>query len=561
MSQFFRMVYPEKLRQDEYIRLIAINKSSDPVTKVEYVKTLEEFKTFALRHRDQYDVYAQLATNRGKSGGSKQSQRQRRVLFLDFDCKDHPELSGAEDCTELIKDKLPKLFIHGCVASGRGFHMYISIKPSCKISEISAVNKDLAAITGADLAATSETQIIRVPGTFNHRQSDGSYNYDDKDKWQRVTLVTAADPDDELYHPYDLSYIRSMIGNYQSNERAAGLLSQSGRAWQPEDLSECPSYLCVRKVLAEGAVKGQRNFWLGRIVKMLQQDGYLQSKIFAEVKSWNDRCQPPKNWSEVKADTQRYLDNDYKLLGCAGAFDESNPRREWVEQQCDKVMCRTWHNGPAVSVTAAESPRINKRVLTNQWMRRLTGNDYLILTILDVYADKCGRRGFRVKNLKKLLWSSIQKRQAIGDRKLRETLDKMVEQRLIVLTADKSGAWDETKIKVARRLREFSAGYIQFYFGIANALIDGKITQTDYMVYIALIRNLSDKKNVTYRQIADDLDMDERQVQRSIKRLEAERCLIIKKVPTDRGFEYNKYFLIDPESLSESNNMEIQLLV
>lgn len=560
MSQFFRMLYPERLRQDEWIRLVAINKSSDPVTKTVYIKTLDEFKTFALRHRDQYDVYAQIATNRGTSGGSKKSQRQRRVLLLDYDFKDHPELSGAEDCTQLIKNKLPKLFIHACVASGHGYHMYVAIKPSCKISEITAANKDLATITCADLAATSETQIIRIPGTYNHKQANGNYNYDDKDKWQRVTLVTSADPDDDLYHPYDLSYIRSMIGSYQSNERAAGLLDQSGRAWQPENLSECPSYLCVHRVLAEGAVRGQRNFWLGRIVKMMQQDGYQQSKIFAEIKNWNDRCQPPKNWSEVKADTQRYIDNDYKLLGCCGAFNESDPRREWVNQQCDKAMCRTWHNGPAVSVTAAESPRINKKVVTNQWMRRLTGNDYLILTILDVYADKCGRRGFRVRNLKKLLWSSIKKRQAIGDRKLRELLNKMMEQRLIVLTADKSGTWDETKIKVARRLKEFGAGYIQFYWSISNALIDGKITQTDYMVYIALIRNLSDGKNVTYRQIADDLDMDDRQVQRSIKRLESERCLIIEKIPTDRGYECNKYYLIDPESLSDSSSMEIQLL-
>ena len=36
-------------------------------------------------------------------------------------------------------------------------------------------------------------------------------------------------------------------------------------------------------------------------------------------------------------------------------------------------------------------------------------------------------------------------------------------------------------------LNEFQQGYIEFYFTVANALIDGKISQTDYLVYLALV--------------------------------------------------------------------------
>ena len=140
----------------------------------------------------------------------------------------------------------------------------------------------------------------------------------------------------------------------------------------------------------------------------------------------------------------------------------------------------------------------------------MTGNEYLIITLLDVYKDSFGRRGFRVRNLKELLYSSVKKKQCIADRLLKTLLLELEAKKWIEMIPDpkQPKKFQECRLKLARRLKEFQQGYIEFYFSIAGALIDGKITQAEYIVFITLVRNLSNGKSVTYDQLADDLDMD-----------------------------------------------------
>lgn len=172
--------------------MVAIRKDKhgNPVaTKVGFVKNFEEYAAFVEKYKFTHDVYNQIATNRGDKDGKKTTQRQRRVLFLDFDGKDYPELHDASDFSSLIHEKLPQLFLHACVASGHGFHFYVSIKPTCKIDEVVALNKELVSILGADAKAALTTQITRVPCSYNHKQPDGSYDYDDREKWSYVKVV------------------------------------------------------------------------------------------------------------------------------------------------------------------------------------------------------------------------------------------------------------------------------------------------------------------------------------------------------------------------------------
>ena len=103
-----------------------------------------------------------------------------------------------------------------------------------------------------------------------------------------------------------------------------------------------------------------------------------------------------------------------------------------------------------------------------------------------------------------------------------------------------------------------------FYFSIANALIDGKISQIDYKVYLTLVRNLqTERKEVTYAQLADDLQMDVQNVGKSIRKLRDERCLIVSKRYTEKGYEYNHYKLTIPtifEHGDDSGEEVIELL-
>lgn len=579
LYEYYNMLYPKNFKEKEKIRLLAIHKDSTcngkTTTITRYVNNFSDYKDFILKYRCQYDIYNQLATVKPVKqkdgyetyGGGISNQRLRKVLFLDFDLKDYPDYdtSSAADFSNIIKEKIPNLFLHACTMSGHGFHFYISVEPLVKnLHQIIETNKKLASLIGADIKAASPTQIDRPPCSYNHKQPDGSYDYDRKENWQIVTLVNCAYEKGSQFRAYDLNYIEQLIKNAYRKDKRQQILKK--QAWDYTGLDEYKKYLCNWRVFYEGADKGQRNFWHGRIVKTLQLEGYQPSKIYSMCKDWNSRCRPPKSESEIEADTKRYLESDYKLLGCYQSISDTI-HREWVKTMCDKAECSTYHNGAVISIEKRNGAKIHNSALKNRDLQTMTGDDYLILTLLDVYKNSYGRRGFRIRNLKERLYSDIQKKQAINDRTLKNKLLHLQEKNWIVLSPDnKSAKFDEYKITLSRRLKDFKDGkYIQFYFSIANCLINGLITQRDYLVYLALIRNLSEGKSVSYEQLSDDLKIDKSNIGKSIKNLERQRCIVLMKDYNEKSREFNKYHIINPDTVQlndeeSRNNLVLKLL-
>ncbi|MCC3387091.1 hypothetical protein D4758_24745 [Enterocloster citroniae] len=565
------MLYPERLQENEYIRILALRRNKDgEVGKekgdrvVACLKNFEQYKGFILKYRYTHDVYNQIATNREDKDGTIGSQRMRRVLYLDFDQKDYPYMKDARDFTKMIRDKIPKLFIHAYISSGHGFHYYISVKSNCDIKNITEINKSLANILGADLKAVKPTQISRPPCTFNHKIEGGTYDYDRKniDKWSYVKVINNSYGVGKQFKQYDLPYISKLIHYYNQEQENIKILERTN--WKYETLNEYPCYLCVRKMLNEGADKGQRNFWHGRIVKMLRMEGYQPSRIYSVCQEYNLKCIPPKSPKVIEEDTANYLKEDYHLLGCYESFKIDDPHRKFVESQCDKVYCGTYHNGAKISIIEGKTAKINKKILTRKNFRETKGHEFLILTILEVYKNSYGRRGFRIKNLQELLYSSIQKKSCIGEKRLIELIDGMMEKGYIEVKPDKSKPDDfrENRLKLSRRLNEFQQGHIEFYFSIANALIDGKISQIDYIVYIALVNNLQSGKKVTYEALAETIGLDKltpNEIGKHIRKLSKERCLIIQKQYTDKGYEWNKYKFISPHDLEDERTVDYEV--
>ncbi len=502
------MLYPEKLKDNEFIRMIALRRNKDGEVgkdegdkEIRYVNNFKSFQWFITEFRETHDVYNQIATNRGRRDGTIKSQRMRKVIYLDFDRKDYPNIKDARDCTQMIKDKIPKLFLHGCINSGHGYHYYISIQPACNIKEIVEINKTLVSILGADIKAVSPTQISRPPCTYNHKLDDGTYDYENKEKWSFVKVIDNRYKAGNQFKAFKLSYISRLINYYNQAQENIKMLEK--QPYNYEILNEYPCYLCINKVLNEGADKGQRDFWLGRIVKMLQSNGgYFESQIYSICREYNAKCRPPKPKKIIEDDVKFYLEKDYKLLGCYESFKTDDPHRRFVEDQCDKMFCSTYHNGAKISIAEGQAARINKKILKRKSFRETKGHEFLIVTLLEVYKNSFGRRGFRVKNLQDLLYSSIQKKNCIGERRLRELLEGLKKKNYIEITPDKKKPDDfkECHLKMSRCLREFQQGYVEFYFSIANALIDRKISQLDYIIYIALVDNLQDRRKGLIRR-------------------------------------------------------------
>ena len=561
LRKHFEMLYPDKLKDDEWIRLVRINKISNE-TFVDYIKTYDEYYNYIQTYKWNFDLYNQLATNIGRDKGTESQQRTRRVLFLDFDQKDYERLSGAKAFTGFIKSKIKKLFLHACINSGHGYHYYICIDEKANnAKEVVELNKTLADIFKADLKATLSTQIARIPCSFNHKTEDGEYDYQDPGKWEYVRVVNNAYKNGPQYRAYPLSEIKSYISDYYKNlDKEVNIFAL--KEWKEAKNGKEFNYFCIERVKHEGAVKGQRNFWHGRIVKSMQKQGYSEQEIFAACKEYNAACIPPKSDSVILDDTARFLKKKYNLTGCYGAFPEDDERHWWVAMQCDEAKCKTFNCGLCITEMdtdekhnpqRAAGAKINKKILKNSTLRKMTGNDYLVITLIDVYEVLYGRKGFRVRDLVDKLKSKYAKRRCIGDKTLKPLLLNLQEKKWIQIVEDKKkpGVFLDSRLVLTRRLKEIRQGYIEFYFNIARALIDGRIVANEYLVYITLLRNLDNGRPVTYDELAYDLDFSRQNVAKYIKNLEDAGCIFISKGTTDKGFECNKYRVTNPQLFDE----------
>ena len=67
LEQYYGMMFPQDLMENEYIRLVAISKGEDGKTNrfVRYVQGFEQYKDFVMKYRAGFDLFNQIATNRG----------------------------------------------------------------------------------------------------------------------------------------------------------------------------------------------------------------------------------------------------------------------------------------------------------------------------------------------------------------------------------------------------------------------------------------------------------------------------------------------------------------
>ena len=184
LKRYYEMLYPSQLKENEYVCLFmvktdkegntACNEDGSEIKFHKYVKNYEQYEEYIGKYKYNYHIYTALATvkfDKNKELHRREANmRQRRVLFIDFDKKDYPNLHNVQEFTQMVKDKLPNLFLHAIYDSGNGYHFYTIIEPTCKVRELCELNKEICQLVGADTNACKVTQVARVPGTYNRKQ-------------------------------------------------------------------------------------------------------------------------------------------------------------------------------------------------------------------------------------------------------------------------------------------------------------------------------------------------------------------------------------------------------
>ena len=125
---------------------------------VEYLSTSEKYY---------YNTYFNLSTTDGK-GRTTENQKTRTCLVFDIDKKD----LNINELQELCNQAGLHLHYHLIVMSGNGYHVYVFIEPTDDLQAVEEVQRAIALRLKADLKATLKTQVMRVPNTFNIKDSN-----------------------------------------------------------------------------------------------------------------------------------------------------------------------------------------------------------------------------------------------------------------------------------------------------------------------------------------------------------------------------------------------------
>lgn len=575
------MLYPEKLKDNEYVALFfmktdkngnaVIGRDGKKVEFHKYAKDFEEYQGYIDKYRYNFHVYNALATVKAGSDGEPHrregNMRQQRVLFIDFDKKDYPDLKDAHDFTKMIKEKLPNIFIHAYYDSGHGYHYYIIIPPTCKIREISDFNKEICSLVGADTNACKVTQIARVPCSFNRKNPDENGKFPmvkEIDHYRKHPQQIAK------FHPLNIENLKRNVNNAKKQFTTENIPEVPLKDWEYDtggfDIKQY-NCLCTEKIFHEGADIHERNTWLGRIIVWLKNKKYIDYQIEQMCQEWNTRCRPPKSIAEIQSEIAGWHEwfekHGITIGGCWWNIKDERIS-EIVCKQCDKFHCKQAINPyESMSISEDVGVKMSQKVLTDSKLsikgkNSMSGYEYLILTVLDKYMPKTGRAPFTVKDLKyRMQYKKHGKWQLCMDiTTLKKTLEDLEKHKCIKIDdptptqcKKKNPTYDDKVVKLTRGLKDIDLDrYIIFYYSVARAFICHQITQNEYKVYLCILNNLKNSKSCTLEKISIALDMEERNILRAIQSLEIASLLRVDRIPpNDKGKKHNMYYPIDTD--------------
>lgn len=589
------MLYPEKLKDNEYVALffmktdkngnVVIGKDGKKVEFHKFAKNFEEYQDYIDRYKYNFHAYNALATVKIGSDGEPHRREgnmvRQRVLFIDFDKKDFPNLKNAYDFTKMIKEKLPSVFLHAYYDSGHGYHYYIIIQQTYKIREISEFNKEICSLVGADTNACKVTQVARIPCTFNRK------NPDEKGKFPIVKEIDHYRKHPQQiarFHPLNIENLKRTVNNAKKLFTTENIPELPFAEWKYDtggfDIKQY-SCLCTEKVFHEGADIHERNKWLGRIIVWLKNRNFLDYQIEQMCQEWNTKCRPPKSiveiQSEIKGWYKWFEEHGIAIGGCWWNIEDEQTK-EIVRKQCDKYHCKQAVNPyESMSILEDVGVKMNQKVLTDSKLsikskNSMSGYEYLILTVLDKYMPKTGRTPFTVKDLKyRMQYKKHGKWQLCMDiSTLKKTLEDLEKHKCVKVTdptqaqcKKKNLTYDDKVIKLTRGLKDVDMDkYIIFYYSVARAFICHQITQNEYKIYLCILNNFKNGKSCTLEKMNIILDMEKGHILNGIVSLEKASLLRVDRIPpNDKGKKHNMYYPVDTDRWDKDTDIELDDMV
>ena len=588
LRNYYDMLFPAELKENEYVRLVVVKpptpENPEPIPKALFVKDFQEYADMVRKYKYTHHVYNSLCTVKeidGEPGGTVAYQRQRRVLYIDFDLKDFPELKNPDAYyfSQLIKEQFPNIFIHAYYASGGGFHFYIAVKPTCDWRELVKVNGDIIRLVGADQDANKSTQIARVPTTYNHKyvDADGKHPY-----VKEVVNSYQRHPMNGHKGYYELTYIKSLVTMAERGNRVPQEQPLQEFAYTAgEGLLEVKQYPCLCNKIAweQGVEEHERNTFMGRLIFQMLKEGKSESYIHAEIQRWNMKCRPPKGREEVTREVNGWLKGKevYNIGGCWFNMEDNSRARVIVEKYCDKSHCLETRYNNVIPIAPNTGVKMNKKVLTKNHLRwdsenSMSGYEYLILTVLDKHIPANSRKPYTIGELKKrLMYKSHGKWGLCMDlATFKKTINELVEHKCITVATPtekqcgkKKPTYDDGIIKLTRRLKDINnTGFIEFYYSSALAFICKQITQREYKVFLCLLQQMEEHRACTLTELSYILGIGKGDVSKALDNLDKAQCIEISRMKPGQNYNiYKKKSTNDYNDITYSDDTDLNKII
>ena len=215
---------------------------------------------------------------------------------------------------------------------------------------------------------------------------------------------------------------------------------------------------------------------------------------------------------------------------------------------------------------------MNQKVLTdgklsNKGKNKMSGYEYLILTVLDKYMPKTGRCCLTIRDLQyRMQYKKSGKWKLCMDiSTFKNTLEALEEHKCITLSDPKrrmagTVSYDDKIIKLTRSLKDMeSKGYIEFFYSVARAFICHQITQREYKVYLCILNNLKNHTSCTLDKMNQTLNIGERNIIGAIQNLEKAALLRVEHVySSETGNKHNMYYPIDTDMWDGETSIELE---
>lgn len=382
------------------------------------------------------DTYFSLSTSNNNNRKTT-NMMTRTCIGLDFDKKDFDK-KGIELNFDYIMTQFKKLglYYHIIINTGGGYHVYILIQPTKNIELVTKVTKQIAEIVGADVNACKSTQILRLPGTINHKYKPTrnvfTAHLENKITIKRKTIEQIYKSINNIYCSPDNRTIK-----YRCT---------------------CPY---VAKLIEQGSTSGNRHNDMLLIYSKLKQMNVSQGQIRLSLEIWNSH-----NPLEDFDYQLKYLETNFKpCMSCPKDCPYRNECVTVVESEFDYDI---------LDITTNESVFRKCRKSNKKGVKEMNGNMCVLFGVLKKHT-----KGITVSELMEVLSNNKEKKCCMSRPTISKTLKEL--EAINLLTKEKEGKsyiyklLPESKIDKQYRLN--------ISFGAVKCVIDGQITPEDLRLY------------------------------------------------------------------------------